>query len=766
MPHLPPSDQESEFLSQSPSSRNKAKSATTPPSPPSDQESEFLSPSPGSRNKAKSVTTPPSPPSDQESEFLSPSPGFRNKAKSATIPPSPPSDQESEFLPPFPGSRSEQQETCVKLAKSAVPPISPPSHQEISSSKGLEFQLPSPATSMYKMRNMKRVKSPPTPSSPPSSCSGKKQSRRPKPCPFPECSSVVQQLARHLRFAHKLKQKEALLLSDRANVKCTGEFGMRKCPVLGCGKNRSRVDRHLQNEHQLKINSKEYKQLMAKCKASYEKKRRKNQEESAEGKDCQYIEPMLSLFKKHLMSLNGGMVNETNADQCVSRLRKICEMVGGVSGLKNLSIMRKWFSSFQDQTTKGGKILTPNTVLIYVGTYRNFMKFAFLSKLFPFKATADALYKETFKWQAFLNPLKMARDAEVIATSMRNTLQHSEFLKLSGNYPVKNQALELLNRCEMENIDCDDKGFFTVRDYIMMLLVAKSGQRSGCIRSLTCSDILNSKESEGRQIILASRYKTASSGHAAKIVLDKSDFKVVQKYIQHIRPSVAGEIEYAFTDKNGKQLNSACFDKRLKIVWANAGNKSKFSCSQLRKSFFGSPVRSQNLKLGVPVTPGDNNSSSSLQRLTHSSASPASPAPPPPPSLPPPLPPPPQSPLPQSPPLVKQTAPSMQSSSSAIRSRMAFSLNQDLNIIRAFSHHIHSSGPFKMCSVRQVLAEDASLCKSLEGFQEGDGPKLNKKIYDRVRVLRKRAHKKSTQRPTPSLLLPPPPQSPPLANVD
>ena len=48
-----------------------------------------------------------------------------------------------------------------------------------------------------------------------------------------------------------LSKKEALTLSDRASVQRNRGSEMRKCPVVGCGKSRARVDRHLQHEHKL-----------------------------------------------------------------------------------------------------------------------------------------------------------------------------------------------------------------------------------------------------------------------------------------------------------------------------------------------------------------------------------------------------------------------------------------------------------------------------------------------------------------------------------
>ena len=102
------------------------------------------------------------------------------------------------------------------------------------------------------------------------------------------------------------------------------------------------------------------------------------------------IGPMLAAYKRHLMSIDGGMVHEYNADARNSRMSKISELVGGVDGLKDIAIMRKCFSEMQEkQRTKGGKKFTVGTVLAYIGTYRNFMKFAYLAQLPPFKECAS-----------------------------------------------------------------------------------------------------------------------------------------------------------------------------------------------------------------------------------------------------------------------------------------------------------------------------------------------------------------------------------------
>lgn len=115
------------------------------------------------------------------------------------------------------------------------------------------------------------------------------------------------------------------------------------------------------------------------------------------------------------------------------------------------------------------------------------------------------------------------------------------------------------------------KYFRLVQAYIIGQLMVSSAQRSGALRNMTVTDLINASEVKGRKVVSILKHKTSLQGPAT-VSISKALWSNLKVFIGKIRPPMHGigpthrmpRLATVFCTFEGKQMSSSTFSKQVK----------------------------------------------------------------------------------------------------------------------------------------------------------------------------------------------------------
>lgn len=313
------------------------------------------------------------------------------------------------------------------------------------------------------------------------------------------------------------------------------------------------------------------------------------------GKGKTTVARLLILFCKHLQSINGGGMKERLAIHHTQNVRKIKECLDAHTGkasntdincfLKDgrLDICTVWA-----QSKLNSKELRPGTVKSYLMSLAKFLEFILdqhdvngmptistetLAKL-------PKVLNRVRTWGSSINRLYGHERWEQILEDSRNAITMND-IKGMLTFKQSTYAEQCLKSSETERTALGQ--FIAIRDYLIVRLGVENAQRPGPMESARLRDFQCAEEDgEGSFVMYVARHKTSKAG-PAPLVMKRSLYNKVQKYVKFVRPSIANEDEQAlFVTQDGKAFDHGTIGKRV-IAWWNKATGKNITSTDLRK---------------------------------------------------------------------------------------------------------------------------------------------------------------------------------------
>ena len=275
------------------------------------------------------------------------------------------------------------------------------------------------------------------------------------------------------------------------------------------------------------------------------------------GQGKTFISQLLILFFRHLQTINGGGMKERLAINQAQNVRKIKQCLDDHAGegtnndlscfLKDggLDICKEWA-----QPKVNNKELHPGTVKAYLTSLAKFFDFILdqhdVSGMPHISAkTLDQLpkiLKRVKTWGSSISRLYGHERWEQILEDSRNSITTDD-IKNVLTFEPSTYAELCLKKSETEALIQSE--FIAVRDYLIVRLGLENAQRPGPMEAARLRDFETAEEDgEGNYVMYVARHKTSRPG-PAPLVMNRSLYKHVRRYVRVVRPAFAKKDEVA-----------------------------------------------------------------------------------------------------------------------------------------------------------------------------------------------------------------------------
>ena len=328
---------------------------------------------------------------------------------------------------------------------------------------------------------------------------GTKHSNQQVPCPKHHCNRVIIDVVKHLKFFHKMSHYDAKRLYMEVNEKYRHPKGkhcrpLKKCPL--CLSRVQRLDQHLIRTHKYPIDK--AKDVI-----------RGMREALKSGNVHNYSQQPHSLaeatgkFKVWLESFSGGRRKESVSAMHCSAVTKVLEDVGVAFDMISLRSL-VMVGGYVDRKTKDG--FQPGSLKAYLSSLKMFYSFLKIDRRagnqygvsYEF---ADIAILEVSNWITSLRE-KLTGRQHVYAEEETHTVQLvSKALENYENTEHFRKATAVL-KSSTPVMGWSASEFTVARDYLIMRILTRNGQRAGAIRNaLTTECNTMSKQEDGQYIL-------------------------------------------------------------------------------------------------------------------------------------------------------------------------------------------------------------------------------------------------------------------------
>lgn len=257
--------------------------------------------------------------------------------------------------------------------------------------------------------------------------------------------------------------------------------------------------------------------------------------------------PLIKMFYQYLISFEGKFRKPRDASD---HSRRICRLLYELQDEPNdASIL--WQDESLDQLRNsfflGNDLLqkprAPNTLKTYVVSLKLWLKFmlarkVMINNIFPqlnseqFELIQSAI-KRLECWPSSFRTASQQRKNENRKKAEKQRLRSKDFEKLT-NTSILKEVKGICARAQKPNYYIEVNEFCTVRDYLMLMLVLGSAQRSGALANLTVDEFEKGEWIEHTYVTKTLVHKTQSLG-PAKLYWDNTLKCIADAYLNNMR---------------------------------------------------------------------------------------------------------------------------------------------------------------------------------------------------------------------------------------
>ena len=309
------------------------------------------------------------------------------------------------------------------------------------------------------------------------------------------------------------------------------------------------------------------------------------------GKASGVFDTMLVFFYDHVKSISGGGCKGRQAINYCQNVRTIKGKIDKDSDTIDCftenggsDVMHKWVQPNLDENT-----VRPGTVKSYLTSLVKFLLFVkdhanIGVKGFPKvpKKSVDNIpdiVQRMKHWSTVVNKKCEPEWWEKILEDQEKMLTKEEAGKILQTEPAK-EAVRCLQSSKEESLTLQQ--FTLVRDYLIVRLGLENAQRPGPLEAARLRDFNRAEDNGTGYVMCVARHKTAKGGPAL-LGMDRTLYKKLKAFIEHVRPKFANQGEEAlFTTQEGKAFEPGTIGKRVTAFWEKALGK-RVTSTDIRK---------------------------------------------------------------------------------------------------------------------------------------------------------------------------------------
>ena len=399
-----------------------------------------------------------------------------------------------------------------------------------------------------------------------------------KKCPIEECTSIVDNIPRHLRTIHNSDEefiKQASLNLRRRKISQSKEQrNPKQCPV--CLNSYPRLDMHLQTTHKWSTDSDQYRSMI-------KKRHVKNLNVKSKTIYRQDVQNLALELRVWLETPNGGGRSPEEAKQTSLKVRQILQdlpegFIETITEEKTFGSLENWFVKYSERNRASSS-------KAYVFAFKTLLTFALAKNRFNYTAIKEVEMSARLKrLLKFLSKRAQQQSSE----KFNIPITHEEVVQFENSdwFLKKKESLESATKLEKKDRGLDYREFITIN------LLLHNGCRPCVVGNLTEEEFLKAEDvpSEDCYIAFVAHHKTIGQHGKARLAIPYFIHNIMNNYRSFVRPKELIDYKFAgrmvtpcLTTETGTRYTTGLILEDIQNCWEKAGLSSKILSMWIRK---------------------------------------------------------------------------------------------------------------------------------------------------------------------------------------
>jgi len=307
----------------------------------------------------------------------------------------------------------------------------------------------------------------------------------------------------------------------------------------------------------------------------------------------------MSIFDKFYSYLTSVAGRKRNIKSSASVVREVKRIYTAIEAYmtKDLFLKEKLLLFFDNYCTN--KKYKGRTKKKYCCSLLDFYSFIIVEEIDIPDLTTQSKYKlmETVRvWSKSFNREIRIQHYELQDLAQTIFITPEQIATYTTSQSAKDAENILLELEKNSLISIKKSDHSNIRDHIFVIVHTTSAHRSGISSNMTVAEVKCAKFKDGHYVIKIKVHKTADTYGPAYLPLTAHNFKLLNIFIEKVRPITEPQSTNVFLSNNGRIMESGSISNRINTIWHRLGliEKGKRLCINVIRKTVQSEAREQN----------------------------------------------------------------------------------------------------------------------------------------------------------------------------